>query len=124
MKGALAWWAMLLVVLCALVGGVKWTVQIRPYERMKVQTANLPLGTTLQQAKTQIDRKPEISCSAVTECKQKVAYYYKRYKPNPVQKVRGPLLVYRMAGIDHLHCLYFDEQNRLVSVSESTLQIP
>lgn len=109
-----------------LAGGVfKWFAQIRPYENMKMQIANLPLSTKLQQAKAQISsRGPEVSCSSATECKQKLQHYYSRYKPNPIQKVRGPVLVYRMAGIDHIHCLYFDEQNKLVSVSEGTLHLP
>lgn len=62
------------VVALFLAGGVvKWFAQIRPYEKMKAQIASLPMGTKFQQAKAQIDRGPEVSCSSVAECIAEIA---------------------------------------------------
>lgn len=90
---------------------------------MTMQIAKLKKGITPQQARVQVERPPEVSCSTTAECRQKLELYYGDYRPDPALKVRGPVLVYRMASIDHIHCLYFDQKQKLVEVSESAIAL-
>jgi hypothetical protein len=119
MKGCLS--ALALMVLAFVCFGVlKWQMQWAPYDEMRRRISEVHPGMNVELVRATVRRPPELACGTAGECREKVSRAYASYHPDPGAGIRGPTLVYRIAGMDHIHCLYFDVSGRLRAAGEST----